>query len=594
MATELKRCPCASLIRTALSAVAVAFLLGICAVRGDAPESLPLRLPVRFAVIGDRTGGHQPGIHGKIVGEIDRMNPDFVVGVGDMIEGYTGDTTAIKTEWKEYAALIRPLDVPFYMVPGNHDIWDSASAEFYRRYAGQPYYSFDTGPLPFIVLDTSRWSTVSTFPQEQITWLMSDLERSREAEYTIVIYHIPYWIETIAKGNPDPLHDVFVDYGVDAVFTGHYHVYFGGEYDGILYTGVGSSGGHCEPGVTGLMYHFMWVTVTRHGLSIAPVRMGSVLPWEEVTAETFNLVRDIRQEAVRIGKIRSGTAASLGETDAVVTVRNFSGDSTLTAMLEWDVPTAWSVRPKRLPVEVAPGESLKVSFKAATHGPLYPAPTLAMAYPFDTTYVDVEAYLGLTRTVYARRADQPPRIDGQLDEPLWMGPVDDLYTGEGFLRKADSTGFFFAWDQANLYVGAVCMEAEPDSMVAAVTGRDGAVYGEDCVGFFLQPNVPDGPVYQIYFNPLGTVFDQKIAVREGRYTDVDRQWDGTYEVAVTKGRDRWSIEARIPLAQLETQGQYEKTWAVNFRRKQKRLDTSADWQIPIGYDPADYGYLIMQ
>jgi DNA modification methylase len=35
-------------------------------------------------------------------------------------------------------------------------------------------------------------------------------------------------------------------------------------------------------------------------------------------------------------------------------------------------------------------------------------------------------------------------------------------------------------------------------------------------------------------------------------------------------------------------------WRGNFRRKQKRLNTSADWQIPIGYEPAKYGVMILQ
>ena len=42
--------------------------------------------PIRFAIIGDRTSGHIPGIYGQIVIEIERMKPDFVMTVGDMIE----------------------------------------------------------------------------------------------------------------------------------------------------------------------------------------------------------------------------------------------------------------------------------------------------------------------------------------------------------------------------------------------------------------------------------------------------------------------------------------------------------------------------
>jgi predicted phosphohydrolase len=560
-----------------------------------APQAGDLGLPIRFAVIGDRTGGHEPGIHGEILQEIERMKPDFVIGVGDMIEGYTGDTAAIEEEWKEYDALLETLSMPFYRVPGNHDIWDSTSAALYRRYVGEPYYAFDAGPIHFIVLDTSRWSTVGSFPREQMDWLVSDLVKSRSAKHTVVIYHRPYWIETVARGKPDPLHDVLVDHGVDAVFTGHYHVYFSGRYDGIAYTGVGSSGGYCDPGLTGLKYHFVWVTADEGGISVAPIRMGSVLPWGEVTAEEFNLVEDIKREAVRIDRIQVGTASSIERTDVAVTVKNLSSDSTLVGTLEWEAGGTWTVMPRRLPIQIAPGESHTAVFEAGIEGTLYPVPILAMAYPYAPgRVVDIKTAVPLVRTAYARKADAPPKIDGRLDEAFWTDPVKDLYTGEGFSGTADSTSFYFAWDEADLYIGAVCMEKEMGSIVAVVTERDGAVYGEDCLGFFLQPEVPAGPVYQIYFNPLGTAFDQRITVEDGRASDIDPEWDGSYEVAVSKGRDRWTLEARVPLDELGTAGQYEKTWSVNFRRKQKRLETSADWQVPVGADPIAYGYLIMR
>lgn len=579
---------------TCMMLLSAVLALALCECIQSAPRSGDLRLPIRFAVIGDRTGGHEAGIHVDILEEIERMKPDFVVGVGDMIEGYTGDTGEIERQWEEYEAMIDMLSMPFYLVPGNHDIWDSTSGEFYERHAGEPYYSFDTGPIHFVVLDTSRWPTVSTFPEEQVDWLKSDLAENREAKYTIVIYHIPYWIETVARSKPDPLHDIFVANGVDAVFTGHYHVYFAGTYDGIAYTGVGSSGGVCEPGLTGLKYHFMWVTADESGLTIAPIKMGSVLPWEEVAPEEFNLVEEIKQEAVRADRIRVGTAGWIERADLKVTVRNYSGDSTLIGTLDWEEEGDWRVRPKRLPIQIAPGESHEAVFKVETPGPLYPTPVLSMDYPHAGRSIEIETTLPLIRTAYANKADLAPKIDGRLSEPVWKEPVTDLYTGEGFSETADSTYFYFAWDEANLYIGAVCVEGRMDSMVATVSEHDGAIYGEDCVGFFFQSDVPDGPVYQMYFNPLGIAFDQKIAVEGGRYTDVDRGWDGSYETAILKGPDRWTFEASIPLEQMGAAGQYEDTWAVNFRRKQKRLETSADWQVPITYDPIDYGHLIMQ
>jgi hypothetical protein len=551
--------------------------------------------PMRFAVIGDRTGGHDPGVHGQILQEIERLKPDFIVGVGDMIEGYSGDTVSVKQEWKEYLAIIEPLSMPMYLIPANHDIWDEASEKLYRRYVGEPYYSFDVGGAHFLVLDTSRWDSASTFPAEQLEWAKQDLEKHKDAAYTIAVFHKPYWIQTIAVGEPDPIHDVFVDYGVDAVFTGHYHTYFSGEFDGILYTGIGSSGGACDPGLTGLRYHFVWVTVDEGEFSIAPIKTGAVLPWDEVTAGLFTFANRAEREAIDITKLDVGGEVFVPETKVDVTIANLDTTSLLSGSLAWEVPKAWSIYPNKLPVNIAPGATHTASFTVETDGPIYPVPVLTMEHPYTGgKSFTIKKPIPLTRSVYAYMTKRPPVIDGMLREEAWTEPTTQFFAPDGSPVTTDPVDFYFAWDEGNLYVAASCTESDIGAMVAAATEHDAAVYGEDCVGFFLQPEMPDGPVYQIYFNALGTAFDQKITVEDGEGVDADAAWNGTYEVKTFKTSDYWSIEARIPLAQFETSGSYGTTWTLNFRRKQRRLNTTADWQVPIGYNPREYGILVMQ
>jgi hypothetical protein len=159
---------------------------------------------------------------------------------------------------------------------------------------------------------------------------------------------------------------------------------------------------------------------------------------------------------------------------------------------------------------------------------------------------------------------------------------------------AEPVKFYFAWDKENLYLAAKCTETTMDSIVANAKEHDGPIYGEDCVGYFLQPETEDGSMYQIYFNPLGTAFDQKVKIEGGVAVDADRGWNGTYEVKTFKGDDYWSIEAQLPLDQLDTKGESGKTWQLNFRRKQKRLNAAADWMVPLDYNPKGYGMLIMR
>lgn len=581
---------------SALTLLCILIISASCTLKSSKPARRLQEYPLRFAVLGDRTGGHQPGIFPQIVTETGRMKPDFVLTVGDMIEGYGNDTLRIKQEWEEYKSLLEPLTMPVYFTSGNHDIWDSTSLGLYRRYIGEPYHSFSTKGIHFICLDNSRYATVDSFPEEQMEWLIDDLERNKDALYKFVFIHIPYWIKTIARGKPDTLHSIFLRYRVDAVFTGHYHDYFSGTFDDIVYTSLGSSGGQTSPGPTGLKYHFVWVTVDRDGVSIAPVKMDAVLPWDEVSAEEYIFTRKAKYQAIRCEKVPVGEDLKVPLTDVALAITNFSDSLTIEDTLHWDVPTGWTVNPTLLPVEIEPLNTYTSNFTVKSTGNLYPTPTASVMYPYARgKKFDIEHTLQVSRTVYAYETTTPAVIDGKLKEAMWKHQVTGLFAPDGSgTSTTDPVSFYFAWDEKNLYLGAKCVERQMDSIVATATEHDGAVYAEDCIGYFFQPDVDDGPIYQIYFNPLGVAFDQKILVEEKTPVAVERDWNGTYEVKTFRGNDHWSIETRIPLEQLSAEGRSGETWGINFRRKQKRLNTSADWLVPTGYDPETYGILIMK
>ena len=232
---------------------------------------------VRFAIIGDRTGDHQEGVYEAIVAEVERLRPDFVMTVGDHIEGYISDTIEMNRQWDEYFGIIKPLTMPVHITPGNHDITSDAMEPTYRGRVGAPYYSFDHRGIHFVVLDNSRWETAVQFPAAQLNWLKDDLAKNRTACYTFVFFHKPFWYNTLGAGKPDPWHEVFKANGVDAVFTGHFHTFFSAEFDGIKYTSFGSSGGETEESPDGLLYQFGWVTVDGSGVYVAPVKKGSSL-----------------------------------------------------------------------------------------------------------------------------------------------------------------------------------------------------------------------------------------------------------------------------------------------------------------------------
>ncbi len=552
--------------------------------------------PVRFAILGDRTGGHVEGIFGQIVNEAHRLKPEFVMTVGDMIEGYTEDTTVLNAEWQESLSLLEPLDVPVYHTPGNHDITTDPLEEQYRRYIGEPVYSFEHRGVHIIVLDNSRVDVEDELPPEQMEWLAGDLAANRDAAYTLVFLHKPYWYNTIAVGKPHALHSLLVEHDVDAVITGHFHLYFSGEYDGIVYTSIGSSGGGMTDRLSGLGYHFAWATIDNEGIVIVPVALNGVRPWDEFTAAEYHVIEDVNDQGLVTGAVSIPSQVSPVEAKVAVVVQNISRELTVEDTLRWEVPDGWSVDEAATPVHVPPGQTVQLQYRVTNTGPLYPAPRARLSFP----YAEGKAYtvakaINIKRRVLCRPAAEPPTIDGVPSDAVWREPVSRLYPPDVDMAIIDSTAFFFARDDDYLYLAAYCHESEADAIHAATMEHDGAVYGEDCVGYFFSPDTAANTVYQLYFNPHGVAFDQKIVWSgEGYEYDADPEWNGKYDVATTRGEDHWSIEVAIPLSELGIAEEGSSEWLVNFRRKQKRLNSSGDWQVPIEYDPKTYGVMVMK
>jgi len=180
-----------------------------------------------------------------------------------------------------------------------------------------------------------------------------------------------------------------------------------------------------------------------------------------------------------------------------------------------------------------------------------------------------------------------------VSEKLWQKPVTHLFTNDSEAMKTDSVRFCFAADSANLYLGAVCYDPKPESVKVKATERDKGVHLDDCVGWFLLPDTAKGDIYQVYFNPIAMVLDQKITVSPEGKMDVDAAWNADVDVKAAKGKNFWSVEAKLPLAQFGVAAKPGNVWGINFRRKQPGRKASADWQ-PISYDPHGLGLMLIK
>ncbi len=550
---------------------------------------------VRFAIIGDRTGSAQPGIYESVLREIALFGPEFVVSVGDQIEGYTEDAATLEHQWSEMAALVKGLPAPFHWCVGNHDITSDGMVEAYRRATGvDPCYSFDHAGLHFVMIDTGRWESTGEWIEKSgyLDWLQADLSGHRDARMTIVVFHKPYWFDTLAEGKPDPLHQLFVEEGVDAVFNGHFHVYGHAAYDGIPYTIVGSSGGATdgEDLHRGTFYQWLWCVARGDSLDWMVMRRDGMLAPDAVTVADLKFFHRVGAECIRAEAIadpgRGRPAAG------VISVRNILAEP-WAARLRWSVTPGWSITPGDTDLALDPDAGATATFEARREGAIYPLPVLRAELPYREGRSYTHSLpLPWRRTHPASRVKAAPAIDGRLDDSCWSGaiPVEEYGAADGSACTIEPTDIRFAYDEGGLYIAARCTQSQA-SLTVTARARDEAVHRDDCVGFFFCPDSVRGTVFQIYVNPAGAIFDQRIAP-EGNGAGADAAWNGQVTASTHSADGAWTLEAAIPFATLEAAAPAAgSAWRINFRRKEIALGGSADWQVPIGYDPAEYGYL---
>jgi len=195
----------------------------------------------RFSILGDRTGEAQPGVYESVWRDLNQFHPDFVINVGDTIQG--GQDATAESEWRALRPIWDRYRIPLYFTPGNHDIWSPESRKIYEKQTGRrAFYSFDYQHAHFTVLDNSETENLS---DQQMTFLDHDLATHQDRDPKFVFFHKPFWLIPVKfQSGAFPFHQLVKKYGVRYVVSGHGHQFMRSLLDGIVYIEAGSSGGH--------------------------------------------------------------------------------------------------------------------------------------------------------------------------------------------------------------------------------------------------------------------------------------------------------------------------------------------------------------
>lgn len=287
--------------------------------------------PNRFqiAIVTDRTGGHRPGVWMDAVGKLNRLRPEFVVSVGDLIEGYTNDRNQVQREWKEFTSFVDQLDMRFFFVAGNHDLTNPMMHKVWRGKFGPEWYSFDYKQVHFVCLNSE--DPVQHMGDEQLAWLEKDLADHADARWTLVFIHKPLWLyaeRDLAAGNEDRtnwkrVEKLLVD-RPHTIFAGHVHHYVQYKRNGRDYYSLATTGGGSQ--LRGNEYgefdHVMWLTMEQDGPHLANIRLDGILSPNvvtEVSIARFN--RYLANTAISVEPILIENADSRGFSRGEIAIR---------------------------------------------------------------------------------------------------------------------------------------------------------------------------------------------------------------------------------------------------------------------------------
>ena len=420
----------------------------------------------QFAIVSDRHGGGRPGIYEDAVGKLNLLQPEFVMCVGDLIPGYIEDADEINTQWDEVTAIIGDLEMPFFFVPGNHDISNPAMADVWRERFGRSFYHFVYRDVLFLCLN-SEDTAPDTFSEEQIDYVRRVLDDHPDVRWTFAFLHKPYWPNEGANAGWERIEPMLVG-RPHTVIAGHLHRYTKYERNDSSYIVLATTGG--ASGLQGPEHgefdHVVWVTMAPDGPRIANLMLDGIFD-ENVFTEDIGRV---------LGHLLSGNALAVspifaeGDTfqgaSAQVRLSN-AVDQPMAVTLAFEPDPLLAVEPETFDLVVPPGGEATVAVKVRAKRPVATTelPTLTMNWSVRYDLPDREPLslsgslgIGVATVSACPKSPRPVVVDGKLDDwgdlPLACTTPRGIGLDPATWLGATDSSFRFGvtYDDANLYI----------------------------------------------------------------------------------------------------------------------------------------------
>lgn len=265
-----------------------------------------------FAIIGDLNSGERAGVLEVAVEQINLLRPEFILSIGDLIEGGTEDTTQLIKEYDHFDDRIGKAKAPFFHVGGNHDLTNPVMRTYWEHRYGKRYYHFIYQNVLFLMLDSEDYSEermwemyharkqalelldsgkteqaeqsayfkmpergTGQISDEQSAYFEKVLADHPEVRWTFVLMHKPVWLRE-GDGNLSRIETALGARNY-TVLNGHLHKYSYTERNQRDYIMLATTSGGQDPKSDMAFDHIMLVSFNEDGPSIANLRLDGIL-----------------------------------------------------------------------------------------------------------------------------------------------------------------------------------------------------------------------------------------------------------------------------------------------------------------------------
>lgn len=365
----------------------------------------------QFALVSDNTGGSRLGIFEQGVEKLNMMMPEFVLCVGDLIQGYTEDTSLIRSEWNDFNKKIDKLSVPFFYLPGNHDITNLVMQKEWEERYGRRYYHFVYKNVLFVIMDSND-DDDHNLTEEQTEYAIHAINENPDVRWTFVLMHHPIW-----KYDTDDRFEKIEDAlstRKHTVIAGHEHHYKYTERKDANYYVLGTTGaGTALRGNRfGEFDHIVWVTMADNGPIMANLRLDGILAHDISNEVTEKMARVMLDNTSLKQLVLTNPGEKFTNGTAYLHFKNNS-DVALIAELSFFHHHQVDILPSKQKIRIQPGEEKTMEIALKSHEP--------------TGYKDMGFVQYYWKISYDGLEYRDFSLDGNADFPIEPSTPDYFY-----------------------------------------------------------------------------------------------------------------------------------------------------------------------